>query len=108
MLRAFVKGLTLIVSSDCHNNTNAKVERANGVISDTLRAFANARQDDWERQRPLAVLAIRVSNLSRWWRGCSTAKTTKRGVARYLVRRRGHASADDAWLLVEELGHCLE
>ncbi len=26
--------------------TNAKVERANGVISDTLCAFANGRKDD--------------------------------------------------------------
>ncbi len=32
-------------------------------------------------------------------------KPTKRGVTRYLVRWRGHTSADDAWLRVEELGH---
>ena len=35
-------------------------------------------------------------------------KTTKRGVTRYLVRWHGHTSADDEWLRVEELGHCLE
>jgi hypothetical protein len=35
-------------------------------------------------------------------------KTTKRGVTRYLVRWRGHTSANDARLRVEELGHCLE
>ena len=28
-----------------------------------------------------------------------------RGGMRFLVGRRGHTSADDAWLLVEELGH---
>jgi hypothetical protein len=38
------------------------VERANGVIGDTLRAAgptrANGRKDNWDRQLPLAVLAI--------------------------------------------------
>ena len=33
---------------------------------------------------------------------------TTRGVARYLVRWRGHASSDDEWLRVEELSHCPE
>jgi hypothetical protein len=28
------------------------------------------------------------------------------GVMRYLVRWRGHTSADDEWLRVEELAHC--
>ena len=31
-----------------------------------------------------------------------------RGVTRYLVRWRGHTSADDAWLRLEELTHCPE
>ena len=31
-----------------------------------------------------------------------------RGVTRYLVRWRGHTSADDEWLRVEELLHCPE
>ncbi len=35
-----------------------QVERANGVIGDTLRAYANGRKDDWDRQLPLAVFAI--------------------------------------------------
>ncbi len=35
-------------------------------------------------------------------------KTMKRGVTRYLVQWRGHTSADDAWLQLEVLGHCLE
>ena len=31
-----------------------------------------------------------------------------RGVTHYLVRWRGHASADDYWLRLEELAHCPE
>ncbi len=31
-----------------------------------------------------------------------------RGVTRYLVRWRGHTSADDEWLRAEELTHCQE
>ena len=31
-----------------------------------------------------------------------------RGVPHYLVLLRGHTSADDEWLRLEELGHCLE
>jgi hypothetical protein len=60
VFRAFVKGWgsSLIVGSAYHKNTNAKVERANGVVSDTLRAFANGRKDDWDDHLPLAVFAI--------------------------------------------------
>ena len=60
VFRAFVRsmGSCLIVGSAYHKNTNAKVERANGVIGDTLRAYANGRKDDWDRQLPLAVFAI--------------------------------------------------
>ncbi len=51
VFRAFAKGVgsCLIVGSAHHKNTNAKVERDNGVIGDTLRAFANSRKDDWDR-----------------------------------------------------------
>ena len=35
-------------------------------------------------------------------------RRTVRGVTRYLVRWRGHASADDEWLRLEELAHCPE
>ena len=35
-------------------------------------------------------------------------RTEKRGVTRYLVRWRGHTSADDEWLRAEELPHCQE
>jgi hypothetical protein len=44
---AFVRSmgscLLVFVGSACHNNTNAEVERASGVIGDTLRAYANGR-----------------------------------------------------------------
>jgi hypothetical protein len=33
-------------------------------------------------------------------------RRTVRGVTRYLVRWRGHASADDEWLRLQELAHC--
>ncbi len=58
--RAFFKNMasTLIVGSAYHKNTNAKVERANGVIGDKLRDYANARKDDLDRYQPLAVFAI--------------------------------------------------
>jgi hypothetical protein len=46
------------LSRACGVHTNAKVESANGVISDTLWAFAHASKDYWERQPPLAVFAI--------------------------------------------------
>jgi hypothetical protein len=51
-------GSCLIVGSAYHKNTNAKVERANGVISDTLRAYANGRKDDWDDHLSLAEFAI--------------------------------------------------
>jgi hypothetical protein len=35
-------------------------------------------------------------------------RRTVRGVTRYLVRWRGHKSADDEWLRLEELAHCPE
>ena len=51
-------GSCLIVGSAYHKNTNAKVERANGVISDTLRSYANERKDDWDIHLTLAEFAI--------------------------------------------------
>jgi hypothetical protein len=58
VFRAFVKvwGSCLIVGWAYHNkNTNAKVEPANGVVSDMLRAYANGHKDDWDGHLPLAV-----------------------------------------------------
>ena len=69
MFRAVVKtmGSSLIVGSAYHKNTNAKVERANGVLGDVLRSFANPRKDDWDLYLPFAVFAINnsVSTLGR-------------------------------------------
>ena len=51
-------GSCLVVGSAYHKNTNAKVEQAKGVISDTLRAYANGRKDDWDSHLTLAEFAI--------------------------------------------------
>ena len=51
-------GSSLLVGSAYHKNTNAKAERVNGMLGDTLRAFANGRNDDWDVWLPSAVIAI--------------------------------------------------
>ena len=51
-------GSCLIIGSAYHKNTDAKVERADGVIRDTLRAYLNGRKHDWDSHLPLAELAI--------------------------------------------------
>ena len=51
-------GSSLLIGSAYHKNTNARVERVNGVLGDTLRAFANGRKDDWDVWLPYAVFAI--------------------------------------------------
>ncbi len=81
MFRAFVKsmGSSLIVGSAYHKNTNAKVERANGVIGDTLRAFANGRKDDWDRRLPFAVFAIN-----------NAASTLGDGLTPFFIDRGAH------------------
>jgi hypothetical protein len=62
VFHAFVKsmGSCLIVGSAYrdHKNTNAKVERTNGVISDTLRVYANGRKDNWDVHLLPAEFAI--------------------------------------------------
>ena len=60
VFRAFVKsiGSILIVGSAYHSNTNPKVERADGVIGDTLHAYANGSKDDWDDHPTLAVFGI--------------------------------------------------
>jgi len=60
LFREFTRriGSSLIVGSAYHKNTNAKTERVNGVLGDTLRAFANGRKDDWDIWLPYAVFAI--------------------------------------------------
>ena len=59
--KPFVKGMGSchIVGSAYHKDTTAKVKWANSIIGNTLRAFANDRKDDWDRQLPLAVFAIK-------------------------------------------------
>ena len=81
VFRAFVRsmGSCLIVGSAYHKNTNAKVERANGVIGDTLRAYANGRKDDWDRQLPLAVFAIN-----------NAASTLGDGLTPFFIDRGAH------------------
>ena len=56
VFHAFVEnmGLCLIVGSANHKNTNAKV-----------RACANARKVDWDKQLPLAEFAIMVLTMCR-------------------------------------------
>ncbi len=60
VFQAFGKGVgvCLIVGSAFHKNPSAKMESVTGVISDTLLAFANGRNDDQGLQPPLAVFAI--------------------------------------------------
>ena len=53
-----IMGSSLIVGSVYHKNTNTKVERANGVVGDTLRAYANGRKDDWDKQLTFAEFTI--------------------------------------------------
>ncbi len=50
--------MTVIVGSAYHKNTNAKVERANSVVSDTLSAYANSHKHYWDDHLQLTVLAI--------------------------------------------------
>ena len=60
LFREFTRriGSSLIIGSAYHKNTTAKVERVNGVLGDTLRAFANGRKDDWDVWLQYAVFAI--------------------------------------------------
>jgi hypothetical protein len=63
MYRASIKGMgsTSLRASSAPRTTRTPTPRSsvpNGVISDTLQAIANASKNNWERQLPLAVLAI--------------------------------------------------
>jgi hypothetical protein len=81
VFRAFAKGMgsSLIVGSAYHKKTNAKVERANCVIGDTLRAFANGRKDYWDRQLPFAVFTIN-----------NAASTLGDGLTPFFIDRGAH------------------
>ena len=60
LFREFTKaiGSALIVGTAYHKNTGSRVERANGVLGDTLRALANSRRDDWDKWVLHACFAI--------------------------------------------------
>ncbi len=60
LFREFTRsiGSSLLVGSAYHKNTNARAERVNSVLGDTLRAFANGRKHDWDVWLPYAVFAI--------------------------------------------------
>ncbi len=51
-------GSSLLVGSAYHKITNARAERVNGELGDTLLAFANGRKDDRDLWLPYAVFAI--------------------------------------------------
>ena len=51
-------GSSLLVGSEYYKNSNALAERVNGVLGDTLRAFANGSKDNWDVWLPYAVFAI--------------------------------------------------
>ena len=63
LFREFTRriGSSLLVGSVYHKNTNAKTERVNGVLGDTLRAFANGSKNNWDVWLPYAVFAINNS-----------------------------------------------
>ena len=88
-------GSSLIDGLAYRKNTNAKVERANGEIGDTLRAYANGRKDEWEKHTPFAKSAI------------NTASTLggKADMTPYFIDRGGAASGgpvhwpDEGWVV---------
>ena len=51
-------GSSLIIGLAYHKNTNAKAERVNCVLGDTLRAFANGGKDEWGVWLPYADFAV--------------------------------------------------
>ena len=51
-------GSARIVVTACHKNTGARVERAYGVLGDTLQTLANSRRDDWDKWVLHACFAI--------------------------------------------------
>ncbi len=60
LFRQFTSSISssLLVSSAYHKYTNARAERVNGVLGDTLLAFANGSKDDWDVWLSYTVFAI--------------------------------------------------
>ena len=53
---------SFLVGPAHHKNTNAKAERVNGVLGDTLWAFANGRNDDWDVMLPYQFTVFAIDN----------------------------------------------
>ena len=51
-------GIDLKMSTANHPQTDGQTERMNRIIEDTLRAFVNHRQNDWDELLPLCEFAI--------------------------------------------------
>ena len=83
----------VIVGSAYHKNTNAKAERAHGAIGDTLRADANGRKDDWDKQLTLAELAINGAASTLGGEADTTPFFIDRGAHPRLVLSAPHAES---------------
>ena len=55
-----VLGVKLRMSTANHTQTDGQTERMNRVVEDTLRAFVNHRQTNWDELLPLCQFAITV------------------------------------------------
>jgi hypothetical protein len=51
----------LLMSTSAHPQTDGQTERANRTIEDMLRAFVDAKQDDWDEYLPLVEMAYNGS-----------------------------------------------
>ena len=102
VVSAFIKGVgsSLVVGSEYHKDTNAKAERANGVISDALRAYADCRKNDRGSHLPLAVIVIHnaASGLSSTAERIPGSRCRRRvKTARRTRRRRTTRSGCGRW-----------
>jgi hypothetical protein len=77
--RAWARVSSFGVGSAYHKNTTAKVERTNGVISDTLRANADGHKDDWNVHLLPAEFAIN-----------NAASTLGDGLTPFFIDRGAH------------------
>ena len=59
-----ILGVELKVSTANHPQTNGMTERVNRIVEDTLRAFVNHRQNDWDELLSLCDFAIYNSDHS--------------------------------------------
>ena len=59
-----LKGTKLAMSTSYHPESDGQTERANRTLEDMLRAFVNARQDNWDEWLTSAEIAINNSQQS--------------------------------------------